>query len=109
MPSFAATDSAREEEEDRRRDSLYEQRWDELYKDRGFSTRVSDLVGKPCLLLPYGHEIMGEASNRFQLIPAIRDVLKAIRGFSRNLMTVGQQKARLNGSQGRASPTRNVM
>ena len=57
-PSFAATDSLREEEEDRERDSLYEtarkeqQRWDELYKDRGFSTRVTYLGGKPCLLLP---------------------------------------------------------
>ena len=85
-PSFAGTDGEREKEEDRKRDSLYEtarkeqQRWDELYKDRGFSTRVTYLGGKPCLLLPYGHEIMGEASNRFQHVPAIRDELERFAG-----------------------------
>jgi hypothetical protein len=79
-PSFAATNEERENEEDYRREQNYEKAieeqmlWSKLYGDR-FKTRVQYLGAKPCLLMPYGHEIVDEAAERWLCVPEIRDQL----------------------------------
>ena len=83
-PSAAATQDARDEEENRRRADLlelaeYEESlWKDLYGGR-FSARVTYLGGKPTILMPYGHEIECDShsqSPRWEKVPAVRAELQ---------------------------------
>lgn len=79
-PPPAASAQEREAEENKKRNSLYasvkneEGRWKEIYAGR-FQARIKYLGGKPCLLMPYGHEIADEPGDRWKFLPAIRDEL----------------------------------